>query len=108
MDYSQPGAYFVTICTFQKQSIFGTVENGRVRLSPIGEIARGCWVDIPHHFPGVDVSTFVVMPNHMHGILAIEERARRAVPLRNDERLEAFADPFPARCLQWCARTSPV
>jgi putative transposase len=95
MDYSQPGAYFVTICTFQKQSIFGTVENGCVHLNPIGEIARACWVDIARHFPGVNVGTFVVMPNHMHGILAIEERARRAVPLRNEERLEAFRGPVP-------------
>jgi putative transposase len=95
MDYSQPGAYFVTICSFQKQSIFGTVESGRVRLSPVGEIARACWVDIPNHFPGVKVDTFIVMPNHMHGILAIEQRARRAVPLRNDERLEAFREPVP-------------
>ncbi len=71
MDYSQPGAYFVTICSFQKQSIFGTVKNGRVHLSPVGEIARACWVDIPNHFPGIKVDTFIVMPNHMHGILAI-------------------------------------
>jgi REP element-mobilizing transposase RayT len=95
MDYSQPGAYFVTICAFQKQNIFGTVENGRVQLSPIGEIARACWVDMPNHFPGVKVDTFVVMPNHVHGILAIVERARRAVPLRDDQRLEAFRDPVP-------------
>ncbi len=95
MDYSQPGAYFVTICAFQKQNLFGTVENGRVYLSPIGEIARACWVNIPNHFSGVNVSTFVVMPNHMHGILAIVERARRAVPLRNEERLEAFRGPVP-------------
>jgi putative transposase len=95
MDYSQPGAYFVTICTFQKQSIFGIIEDARVHLSPMGEIARECWVDIPHHFPGVNVGTFIVMPNHLHGILAIEERARRAVPLRNDERREAFREPVP-------------
>ena len=95
MDYSQPGAYFVTICAFQKQNIFGTVENSRVRLSPIGEIARACWVDMPNHFPSVKVDTFIVMPNHVHGILAIEERARRAMPLPDDKRLEDFRDPVP-------------
>jgi putative transposase len=64
-------------------------------LSPIGEIVRACSVDIPNHFPGVKADTFVVMPNHVHGILAIEERARRAVPLRDGERFEAFRKAVP-------------
>ena len=95
MDYSQPGAYFVTICAFLKHCLFGRVESGRMDLSPIGEIVRACWVDIPNHFPGVKADTFVVMPNHVHGILAIEERARRAVPLRDGERFEAFRKAVP-------------
>lgn len=95
MDYSQRGAYFVTICAFLKHCLFGRVESGRVHLSPIGEIVRACWVDIPNHFPGVKADTFVVMPNHVHGILAIEEWARRPVPLRNEERFEAFRKAVP-------------
>jgi putative transposase len=94
-DYSQAGVYFVTICAFRKRCIFGRIENGRVRLSPIGDIVRACWVDVPNHFPGIKIEAFVVMPNHMHGILAIEERARRAVPLREAARLEAFSKPVP-------------
>jgi REP element-mobilizing transposase RayT len=95
MDYSQPGAYFVTLCAFDKHCLFGKVESGRTQLSPIGEIVRACWVDIPNHFSGVCVDTFVVMPNHLHGILAVEERARRAVPLRDEERFEGFRKAVP-------------
>jgi putative transposase len=95
MDYSQRGPYFVTICAFLKHCLFGRVESGRMDLSPIGEIVRACWVDIPNHFPGVKADTFVVMPNHVHGILAIEERARRAVPLRDEGRFEAFRKAVP-------------
>jgi putative transposase len=85
-DYSQPGAYFVTLCTFNKRCLFGTVENAAARLNQIGEIAHSCWLQIPKHFPNVQTNTFVVMPNHMHGILVVEERARRAVPLPVVER----------------------
>jgi REP element-mobilizing transposase RayT len=95
MDYSQAGAYFVTICAFLRHCLFGSVESDRMDLSPIGEIVRSCWVDIPNHFPGVKADTFVVMPNHVHGILAIEERARRAVPLRDEGRFEAFRKAVP-------------
>jgi putative transposase len=95
MDYSQRGAYFVTIRAFLKHCLFGRVESGRMDLSPIGEIVRACWVDIPNHFPGVKADTFVVMPNHVHGILAIEERARRAVPLRDEAHFEAFRKAVP-------------
>jgi putative transposase len=81
-DYSRPGAYFVTICAFHHRCIFGVVDGSRIRLTPIGQIVRHCWFDIPRHFVGVYVDAFVVMPNHIHGIVAIEERARRAVPLQ--------------------------
>ena len=95
MDYSQRGAYFVTICAFLKRCLFGRVESGRMDLSPIGEIVRACWVDIPNHFPGVKADTFVVMPNHVHGILAIVG-ARHAVPvLRGKGRFEAFRKAVP-------------
>lgn len=92
-DYSHPGCYFITVCAFQMRCLFGTVENGRVHLKSIGHVVRHCWVDIPLHFPNVDIDTFVVMPNHFHGIVVIKERARRAVPLR--DRTEVFQKPVP-------------
>jgi len=48
-DYAEPGAYFVTICTRDRESLFGHVVNGEMRLNDAGEIARRCWVDIPDH-----------------------------------------------------------
>ncbi len=89
-DYSQPGHYFITICAFRRRTLFGLVENSCMRLNRIGEIAAACWLEIPKHFMLVTPRVFVVMPNHVHGILEIEERARRAVPLREIHRPESF------------------
>jgi REP element-mobilizing transposase RayT len=70
-DYSWPGAYFVTICTYEKQCLFGNIENGLVNLNEYGEIAQACWKDIPFHFPEISNEIFIVMPNHVHGIISI-------------------------------------
>ena len=72
-DYAQPGAYFVTVCTYQRECLFGHVVNGEMRLNDAGEIARRCWEDIPDHFPLVELDAFVIMPNHVHGIILITE-----------------------------------
>ena len=72
-DYAGPGAYFVTICTRERESLFGHVVNGEMRLNEAGEIARRCWEDIPDHFPLVELDAFVIMPNHVHGIIVITE-----------------------------------
>ncbi len=79
-DYSQPGAYFVTICTRDRASLFGHVVNGEMRLNEPGEIAWRCWEDIPDHFPLVQLDAFVVMPNHVHGIIVITGRGEASVP----------------------------
>ena len=70
-DYTQEGAYFITICTFAKQYLFGEIENDQMSLSDYGQIATDCWVKIPTHFPHIELDEFVVMPNHMHGIIVI-------------------------------------
>ncbi len=70
-DYSQPGAYFITICTHNKECLFGRIENGEMILNPAGEIVEQCWMEIPSHFPSVQLDEFVIMPNHIHGILLI-------------------------------------
>src|SRR5262245_32714711 len=70
-DYSQNGAYFVTICTQNRTQIFGEILNGEMALNTLGCIAQNCWVDIPTHFPNVDCDAYVVMPNHVHGIVVI-------------------------------------
>ena len=77
-DYSQPGAYFVTICTRDRACLFGDVVNGEMRLNGSGETARRCWEDIPDHFPLVELDAFVIMPNHMHGIIVIQGRGEKS------------------------------
>jgi putative transposase len=92
-DYSQSGGYFVTICAFHKRCLFGEIENSCVRLNRLGDIATACWEEIPTHFPHITLADWVVMPNHLHGIVKIGERARRAVPLPNIHRPESFQRP---------------
>ena len=85
-DYSQPGAYFVTVCTWRRENLFGDVVDGEVRLNERGHIVKECWNEIPEHFPQVELDAFVVMPNHIHGIIVIKGNddvgATHASPLR--------------------------
>jgi REP element-mobilizing transposase RayT len=68
-DYAQPGAYYVTICTAGRLCIFGEVAADAVQLSPIGSIVEATWKELPQHYPFVELDSFVVMPNHVHGVL---------------------------------------
>ena len=72
-DYSQVGGYFVTICTRNKQCLFGQIKDNQMKLNHLGAIVRQYWQEIPEHFPHVESDTFVIMPNHIHGILWIKE-----------------------------------
>ncbi|MDX1995408.1 MAG: transposase [bacterium] len=76
-DYTQNGAYFLTICTHQREHLFGEVAEGMMQLSEFGHIVTECWDAIPHHFPHVECDAFVVMPNHIHGILVIVDAPKR-------------------------------
>ena len=80
-DYAKPGAYYVTICTAGRKSTFGEVKDQVVLLTQLGRVVRENWLAIPSHFPGVTLDECVVMPNHLHGILWLPERAGHARPL---------------------------
>ncbi|MBF8294528.1 MAG: transposase, partial [Bacteroidetes bacterium] len=67
-DYSQPGEYFVTMCTKDREDLFGEITGGEMKLNEVGEIAVKCWKEIPQHYPNIKLDEFVVMPNHVHGI----------------------------------------
>ena len=71
-DYSNNGAYFITICTQNRHHFFGQIQNQKMQLSEIGKLAEKFWCEIPNHFPIVQLGNFVVMPNHVHGILIID------------------------------------
>lgn len=68
-DYAQAGAYFVTLCTQDRACLFGDVVDGAMRLTDAGAIVDDVWRAIPDHFPGVRVDEYVIMPNHVHGVL---------------------------------------
>ncbi len=70
-DYSESGAYFITICTKNRECIFGEVKDGIVELSPFGKIAQEFWFEIPERFNRVQLDKLAVMPNHIHVILMV-------------------------------------
>jgi putative transposase len=72
-DYSSPGEYFVTICTHDQKCIFGDVINEEMHLSQEGIIARHYWMEIPEHFHNAVLDEFIIMPNHVHGIIILTE-----------------------------------
>ena len=74
-DYTQPGAYFITICTQGRECLFGEIIDGEMHLNEAGQIVVQTWQDLPNHISNVQLDAFVVMPNHVHGIIIITERA---------------------------------
>ncbi|MDB9436973.1 transposase [Dolichospermum lemmermannii CS-548] len=84
-DYTQQGAYFVTICTHQRNCLFGEIVDGEIKLNTNGEIARDSWLSIPRHFKNVELDEFVIMPNHLHGIIIIESSEVAGEALANQD-----------------------
>lgn len=70
-DYSQAGLYFVTICAKDRKSMFGRVEHDNVLLNDVGNVVKKCWLQIPEHYPNVVLHEFIIMPNHIHGIIEL-------------------------------------
>ena len=79
-DYTQSGLYFITICTDQKQCLFSAIAESKLILNDFGNIASECWRAIPQHFPKIELDEFVIMPNHIHGILIMTDRRGKAMP----------------------------
>lgn len=69
-DYSQSGAYFITICTYKRMCLLGKIKEDEMILNVNGEIAERCWYKIPYHFSNVQLDAFIIMPNHIHGIFS--------------------------------------
>jgi len=78
-DYSQNGYYFVTICTKAREYFFGEICNNVMVLNELGNIAEKFWLEIPNHFPNAKLDEFVIMPNHVHGIVVIENDVNNIV-----------------------------
>lgn len=90
-DYSSSGYYFITICTHQKKEYFGKIHNRKIELSKMGKIAKNEWLKTKQLRPNIDLDEFVIMPNHIHGILIIRypvETSRRDVSTTNKFQLK--------------------
>jgi len=98
-DYSQPGWYFITICTNNREMLFGKIIGGKMELNAGGNIVKKYWRDIPNHYPDVALDEYVIMPNHVHGIINIGEndnndrmenvRAKDFSPLQKNNKLHS-------------------
>ena len=102
-DYSQPGAYFVTICTHQHMCFFGEIVNGNVYLNAKGEIARTQLIGLEARFPQIEIVSQIVMPNHVHAIIIIHENINNGnhvgagfTPAQNESNISGVgASPTP-------------
>ena len=76
-DYSQPGAYFITICTYQRECLLGEIHRGEMLINELGQFVIRVWKDLPGHYPHVILDAFCVMPNHIHGIIIFSDTCGR-------------------------------
>jgi REP element-mobilizing transposase RayT len=97
-DYSQPGSYFLTLCTNSRQCLFGEITDGEIKLSQTGRIVTDCWESIPSHFPDASLDVYTIMPNHVHGIITLSgnKRASHDLPLQNRQKPGASHSSIPA------------
>jgi len=70
-DYSQSGAYFITCCTQGRICLFGEIKHNEMHLNTAGEMLKQIWLELSDHYAGVETDTFMIMPNHFHGIIVL-------------------------------------
>lgn len=98
-DYTQPGAYFVTVVSWHREPLFGEIEDGAMSLSLAGQCAATVWQALARQFP-VQVGDWVIMPNHLHGILVIvdDDSVQRGVGAKHLENIRSFPPRPSSRC----------
>jgi REP element-mobilizing transposase RayT len=102
-DYSSDGVYFITICCKDRQSYFGCINNNKIVLSEIGSIASKYWLEIPDHFLHVKLDEFIIMPNHIHGILILESNQNInhfSKPVKNS--VSVVINQYKSSVKRWC------
>ena len=95
-DYSQSGLYFITICTSDRKCLFGQINEQKMVLNEGGDIAEKCWLQIPVHFPNALLHEYIVMPNHVHGIIELSTtRVEDIQPLQHTPKQNQFQKIIP-------------
>jgi putative transposase len=79
-DYTRNGVYYITICTQKKIPYFGFIDGGKMILSETGMIVNDYWLNIQIHFPNIQIDEFIIMPDHIHGIIFIESKSDFHIP----------------------------
>ncbi len=92
-DYRQSGVYFVTVCAYKKMCLFGQIRDGKLNLTELGATVAECWNQIDQVRDSTNLDAFVVMPNHIHGIIIIKNRD----PAENAARTAQSADDTASR-----------
>ncbi len=72
-DYSNSGAYFLTVCSKYRECLFGEIQGEEISLTTAGEIVQKTWLELPNRFTSVELDAFIVMPNHIHGIMVFDD-----------------------------------
>lgn len=100
-DYSSPGFYLVTVCIQKRECLLGEIVANVVRLTGAGQVVAAIWQELPSRFPSLTADSFVIMPNHIHGILHLGQadifRAQQAAPLRPGPSLPAVVRAFKSQ-----------
>jgi REP element-mobilizing transposase RayT len=91
-DYSNAGAYFVTMCTWQKECLFGDVMNGEMRLNELGGIVDKEWVQTAVVRSNVELDVYIVMPNHFHGIIILNDPVGATRRVAHDMTIDDMAN----------------
>ncbi len=82
-DYSLSGAYFITVCVHHGQCVLGEIHDTAMRLSPYGSIVAASWESLLDHYPFIELDAFVVMPNHVHGVVALVNAPTDTLPIED-------------------------
>lgn len=107
-DYSSSGLYYVTICSRNRECIFSKIINDNVgaglapaqyELTIIGQIIKSNWISITTHYDNVDIGEFIIMPNHIHGIIEIRNGATNRVPAKGTPTLGNIVGSFKSKCV---------
>lgn len=97
-DYSQSGYYFVTVCTKNRIHWFGEIRGDQMVLNECGEIVLFCWKDLPNHYFNAELDQFVIMPNHIHGIVRIVRNGFK--PFLTKPSVGNGLKPFPTMAMK--------